>query len=59
MSHDYGGQEFHEKIVKHEQPGTGFWPFQFGIRHLLRKLEFELILGLMIMFTKTLFDVKQ
>ena len=25
MSYDYGGPEFHE-IIKHEQPGTGFWP---------------------------------
>ena len=38
MSHDYGGPKFY-KIVKHEQPGTGFWPMisiyiQFGIGHL-------------------------
>ena len=25
MSHDYGGPKFY-RIVKHEQPGTGFWP---------------------------------
>ena len=25
LFHDYGGQEFY-KFVKHEQPGTGFWP---------------------------------
>ena len=25
MSHDYGGPKF-DKIFKHEQPGTGFWP---------------------------------
>ena len=40
MSHDCGGPKVY-KIVKHEQPGTGFWPIiAITIR---RKLQFGLI----------------
>ena len=44
MPYDYGGPKLN-KMVKHEQPGTGFWPIiplQFGIRHLWGKLQFGL-----------------
>ena len=44
MSYGISGSMFN-KIVKHEKPGTGFWPIislKFGIRYLLENLQFGL-----------------